>query len=70
MIVPRENLRSVRVPASAFLRGHKRAVFLSLAGVVAAGSIAWVLWVNHQIHAWAHRDEARPADAIAVFGAA
>lgn len=70
MIVPRENLQSVRVPASAFLRGHKRAVVLGLAGVLVTGGIAWVLWVNHQIHLWAHRDEARPADAIAVFGAA
>lgn len=30
----------------------------------------WVLWVTHQINQVAHQDQARPADAIAVFGAA
>jgi uncharacterized SAM-binding protein YcdF (DUF218 family) len=30
----------------------------------------WVLWVTHQINQVAHEDQARPADAIAVFGAA
>jgi uncharacterized SAM-binding protein YcdF (DUF218 family) len=32
--------------------------------------VVWVLWVNGQIRYYARRDEARPADAIAVFGAA
>ena len=31
---------------------------------------AWLLWVYSQIRATAHVDNARPADAIAVFGAA
>ncbi len=30
----------------------------------------WALWVDGRIQTYAHRDEARPADAIAVFGAA
>jgi uncharacterized SAM-binding protein YcdF (DUF218 family) len=39
--------------------------------LVAAGGVAcWVLWVFREIEHYANRDEARPADAIAVFGAA
>jgi uncharacterized SAM-binding protein YcdF (DUF218 family) len=38
--------------------------------VLLAGAAVWVLWVNGQIQYYAHRDEERPADAIAVFGAA
>jgi uncharacterized SAM-binding protein YcdF (DUF218 family) len=39
--------------------------------MVAAGGIAcWVLWVYSEIEHYAKTDEARPADAIAVFGAA
>lgn len=70
MIVPRDNLRSVRAPALNLLRQHPRRVLLGLGGVLVAGGIAWLFWVNSQIRNYAHRDEARPADAIAVFGAA
>ncbi len=35
--------------------------------VVAA---VWSLWVTHEINQVAHEDQARPSDAIAVFGAA
>ncbi len=45
-------------------------VVLWTAGVVLAGGALWALWVNGQIRYYAQRDEARPADAIAVFGAA
>jgi uncharacterized SAM-binding protein YcdF (DUF218 family) len=41
--------------------------------LLAAGLIAvagWFLWLYGQIHFYATHDEARPADAIAVFGAA
>lgn len=39
--------------------------------IVAAGGVAcWVLWVYGEIEHYAKTDEARPADAIAVFGAA
>jgi len=34
------------------------------------GTFAWCRWVYMQIEAFAVRDEAEPADAIAVFGAA
>jgi uncharacterized SAM-binding protein YcdF (DUF218 family) len=42
-------------------------------GLVAAsllGCALWFLWVYGQIHYYATHDDARPADAIAVFGAA
>lgn len=66
MIVPKDNLHSVRrVPALTRSR-----VVLWAAGVVLVGGMLWVLWVNGQIRYYAQRDEARPADAIAVFGAA
>ena len=33
-------------------------------------ALVWALWVTHEINHTAHQDQARPADAIAVFGAA
>jgi len=41
-----------------------------LLGVVLVGSLGWFGWLILQINAVAGQDEARPADAIAVFGAA
>jgi uncharacterized SAM-binding protein YcdF (DUF218 family) len=44
-----------------------------LRGLLAAGLIAaggWFAWLYGQIHFYATHDQARPADAIAVFGAA
>jgi uncharacterized SAM-binding protein YcdF (DUF218 family) len=38
--------------------------------IVLAAVVAWVAWVYGQIRYFADRDEARAADAIAVFGAA
>jgi uncharacterized SAM-binding protein YcdF (DUF218 family) len=38
--------------------------------LVVLGGAAWVVYLYLQIEAYAQRDEARPADAIAVFGAA
>lgn len=32
--------------------------------------VLWSLWVTHEINRTAHEDQARPADAIAIFGAA
>lgn len=66
MIVPKDNLRSVR-RAPGLTRAR---IFGWLAGVALLGGVAWVLWVNGQIRYYAQRDDARPADAIAVFGAA
>ncbi|HEX4005894.1 MAG TPA: YdcF family protein [Acidobacteriaceae bacterium] len=70
MIVPRSNLESVRTPALGGSRRGRIRVALWLAVTLIAASIAWVFWVNAQIQYYAHRDEERPADAIAVFGAA
>jgi uncharacterized SAM-binding protein YcdF (DUF218 family) len=42
--------------------------WLLLAGMLCI--VGWFLWVYGQIHFYATHDEARPADAIAVFGAA
>ncbi len=66
MIVPKDNLRSVR-RGPRLTRG--RTVFW-MAGLVVLGGALWVLWVNGQIRYYARVDQARPADAIAVFGAA
>jgi uncharacterized SAM-binding protein YcdF (DUF218 family) len=41
---------------------------LLVAGLIAAGG--WFAWLYWQIHFYATHDQARPADAIAVFGAA
>jgi uncharacterized SAM-binding protein YcdF (DUF218 family) len=70
MIVPKDNLRPVRRTGLGGASPSRGRVVLWIAGVVIAGALAWVLWVNGQIGYYAHRDEARPADAIAVFGAA
>jgi uncharacterized SAM-binding protein YcdF (DUF218 family) len=70
MIVPKDNLDSVRRSPRLAGRERMRFVVLWLTGALIAGMAAWVLWVNGQIRYYAHRDEERPADAIAVFGAA
>jgi uncharacterized SAM-binding protein YcdF (DUF218 family) len=62
MIVPETNLR----PAAAPLRKLVRA-FLATALL---GALGWGIWVYAQIRYFADRDDARSADAIAVFGAA
>jgi uncharacterized SAM-binding protein YcdF (DUF218 family) len=70
MIVSGDNLRTVRRgswKSSSLARGR---ILGWTAGLLLVGSAAWVLWVNAQIQTFAHRDEARPANAIAVFGAA
>ena len=67
MIVPSSNLRSARSGSrgSHPMRWLGRFVFSVL--VVA---LAWSGWVCFNIHQVATHDEAQPADAIAVFGAA
>lgn len=65
MIVPDDNLRPVR----RFPWGRRR-LWLSTVGLLVVGGALWVLWVDGQIRYYAHLDEARRADAIAVFGAA
>ncbi len=51
-------------------RGWLRRTLSGLLVLVAAGAGCWVLWVYREIEHYATIDEARPADAIAVFGAA
>jgi uncharacterized SAM-binding protein YcdF (DUF218 family) len=43
---------------------------LRVVAVVLVVAAVWSLWVTHEINQVAHQDQARPADAIAVFGAA
>jgi uncharacterized SAM-binding protein YcdF (DUF218 family) len=45
-------------------------LLLLLAILLVASVAGWLLWVNGRIDYYAHLDEARPADAIAIFGAA
>lgn len=59
-----------QAPSRAASRNQLRhlLLFCLLAAVVAAA--VWFLWVYGQIQSYAHHDQARPAGAIAVFGAA
>lgn len=67
MIVPESNLRTVR--RAGFVRSPRTLAWaVGIALLVAA--IAWTAWVHSRIRYYATHDEARPADAIAVFGAA
>ncbi len=54
----------------AVVRPRRRHLLLKFLALVLLIAAAWFLWVHHQIEAFANRDDARPADAIAVFGAA
>ena len=47
-----------------------RRFLVRVAGVILLGGVGWCGWVVHQINRVAGQDGARPADAIAVFGAA
>jgi uncharacterized SAM-binding protein YcdF (DUF218 family) len=73
MILPRSNLRSVRQPAvNPLLRAARpRTTLVWVLGLLLVlAAMGWVLWVYGGIRYYADRNEARPADAIAVFGAA
>ena len=62
MIAPSSNLRP---------RGTRRSLFLRrLLVMVLVIAAAWSVWVYQQIATVASQDDAQPADAIAVFGAA
>ncbi|WP_446743720.1 YdcF family protein [Silvibacterium acidisoli] len=62
MIVPKNNLRTTR-------RRGRALIWLVMWGALLV-VLGWTFWVHEQIQGYATRDEARPADAIAVFGAA
>ena len=73
MIVPETNLRSAKRPgvtASGRLGKPASRIAWAVAGAVVLAAVGWVVWVDRQIHYFADRNEARPANAIAVFGAA
>jgi uncharacterized SAM-binding protein YcdF (DUF218 family) len=70
MIVPDDNLRSARLMAWKPMVAARSRALRWTAGTLIAGTLGWVLWVDGQIQYYARRDESRPADAIAVFGAA
>jgi uncharacterized SAM-binding protein YcdF (DUF218 family) len=62
MIAPPSNLRR---------QGTTRGLFLRrLVGMALIVATAWCIWVYQEISSVAHVDNAQPADAIAVFGAA
>ncbi len=61
MIAPPSNLR----------RGSTRgSIFRKLLWLILVIAVVWCVWVYQQISAVASQDNAQPADAIAVFGAA
>ena len=69
MIVPKDNLDSVR-SGIGLPRLARDRILLWAASSILFLAAGWTLWVDGQIRYYADRDEARPADAIAVFGAA
>jgi uncharacterized SAM-binding protein YcdF (DUF218 family) len=52
----------------AFINSRRVLRWLLLAGLLVVAG--WFVWLYGQIHYYATHDQARPADAIAVFGAA
>jgi uncharacterized SAM-binding protein YcdF (DUF218 family) len=62
MIAPSSNLRSRGIPRGSFFR--------RLLGLTLLAITVWCFWVYQQIATVASEDDAQPADAIAVFGAA
>jgi uncharacterized SAM-binding protein YcdF (DUF218 family) len=67
MIVPDSNLRAGRNAGSAI---RPRALVQIVVIALLFAIVMWLGWVDAQIRYYATHDEARPADAIAVFGAA
>jgi uncharacterized SAM-binding protein YcdF (DUF218 family) len=62
MITPSSNLRPRGITRGSFFR--------RLLGLILLAALVWCFWVYQQISAVASEDDAQPADAIAVFGAA
>jgi uncharacterized SAM-binding protein YcdF (DUF218 family) len=60
----------MRRSSRGWLRRALGATVRGLLVFAVAGAGCWVLWVYVEIERYANMDEARPADAIAVFGAA
>ena len=70
MIVPDTNLRTSPAAAGTAPQHAGRRLLAGLCVTLLAGGAMWAAWVDGQIRWYAQHDEARPADAIAVFGAA
>lgn len=70
MIVPDTNLRTSRSTPGTVPQRAGRWLLLWVCATLLAGGAMWVAWVDGQIRWYAGHDEARRADAIAVFGAA
>ena len=64
---PRPPWFPARPPARPSFLG---ALLRRLIGLLLLAALGWTLYVVHQINALAAQDQAQPADAIAVFGAA
>src|SRR6201996_1146203 len=62
MIAPSSNLPSRGITRGSFLR--------RLLGLILLAAAIWCFWIYQQISTVAGEDDAQPADAIAVFGAA
>lgn len=69
MILPASNLRPRPTPASRARRRRTRIITGTILLLLIA-CLGWTAWVYGQILYYAGQDSARPADAIAVFGAA
>lgn len=67
MIVPDSNLHSGKFADAV---KNSRSIARVLCITLLFGAVTWVVWVESQIRYFAKHDEARAADAIAVFGAA
>lgn len=67
MIIPESNLRSMR--RAPFVVQPRTLVWILAIAVVIA-TLSWTLWVESRIRYYATHDQARAADAIAIFGAA
>ena len=57
-------------PTRQLRRGWMRRAFRSVMLLGCLAAACWFLWVYLEIEHYANTDEARPADAIAIFGAA
>src|SRR5271155_43953 len=68
-MVPDPDLPYARSANVRTLSTGRRALRYLLGAALLAGA-GWFVWLYGQIHFYATHDEARPADAIAVFGAA
>ncbi|MFT4111889.1 MAG: YdcF family protein [Silvibacterium sp.] len=69
--MPASNLRPLHPPvAPGRRRGRSGRVIAFTLLLLLIGIAGWTAWVYNQILSYANRDDARPADAIAVFGAA